>query len=159
MYPASSLQVILAFQPSNFQDALSPPGSITTFIRNDAATPVTILTWNTPLDSKAGVLGVFEIRNSEDSQIIPIDKVKLSRKLPATRQDLVEIEAGQTINQTVKLPVFNFEAGHEYDIQAQGVWHALWEKPLTEVTESHLLDFSEATRGEYWSNIVRVKFD
>lgn len=156
---ALSLQVTLASDVSNLQASSSLPVPITISIHNHAEAPVTLLTWNSPLDFQAGVLGVFEVCDTGNGQAIPIDTIKVSRKLPATPADLVEIPAGQAIDRTVKLPAFECEEGHEYSIRAQGIWHAVWEMPLTDVTEYHLADLTGATRGEFQSNFARVKFN
>lgn len=159
MDPALGLQVTLASQVSNLQASSSLPVPIIISIHNHAQAPVTLLTWNSPLDFQAGVLGVFEVCDTGNGQAIPIDTIKVSRKLPATSADLVEIPAGQAIDRTVKLPPFECEAGHEYSIQAQGIWHAVWEMPLTDVTESHLADLTGSTRGEFKSNVAHVKIN
>ncbi|CAI7586181.1 unnamed protein product [Penicillium pancosmium] len=142
MDPALSLQVTLASDVSNLQASSSFPVPITISIHNHAQAPVTLLTWNSPLDFQAGVLGVFEVCDTGNGQAIPIDTIKVSRKLPATPADLVEIPAGQAIDRTVKLPAFE-----------------LWEMPLTDVTESHLADLTGATRGEFQSNFARLKIN
>ncbi|KAJ5756849.1 hypothetical protein N7533_006392 [Penicillium manginii] len=157
MVPALSLQVTLASEVSNLQASSSLPVPISISIHNNASSSVTLLTWNSPLDFQAGVLGVFEVCDIENGKALPIDTIKVSRKLPATSADLVEIPAGQAIDRTVKLPSFECEEGHEYSIQALGIWHAVWEMPLTEVTESHLADLTGATRGEFKSNFAHVK--
>lgn len=156
MQAALGLQITLASQVTNLQTFLSFPVPISVSIRNTAETPVTLLTWNTPLDLQAGVLGVFEVYDTGNGQSIPIDTIKISRKLPATPEDLVEIPAGETVNRIVKIPEFQFEDGHEYSIRAQGIWHAIWEIPLTEVTTSQLSDLTGSTREEFQSNIALI---
>lgn len=159
MVTALSLQVTLASQVSNFQASSSLPIPIKISVQNHAQAPVTLLTWNSPLDPQAGVLGVFEVYDTGSGQGIPIDTIKVSRKLPATSEYLVEIPAGQAIDRTVKLPPFECEEGHEYSIRAQGIWHAVWEMPLTDVKGSHLADLTGATREEFQSNFAHVKIN
>lgn len=159
MYPNVSLQLTLASQVTNIQASAALAIPITISIRNPAEAPVTLLTWNSPLDSHAGVLGVFEIRDLGNGKTIEIDTIKVSRKLPATPDDLVEIPAGQTVERIVKLPSFQSEEGHEYSIRAQGVWHAIWDMPLTDVTASQLTNLTGAVRGEFQSNTALVKLN
>lgn len=159
MQAALGLQVTLASQITTLQASSPLAVPITISIHNPAEAPVTLLRWNTPLDSQAGVLGVFEVCDTENGQAIPIDTIKVSRKLPATSEDLVEILAGQTVDRTVKLPEIKFEEGHEYSIRAQGIWHAVWEMPLADVTASQLADLTGATRGEFQSNVALVKIE
>ncbi|OQE27697.1 hypothetical protein PENSTE_c004G02265 [Penicillium steckii] len=159
MASSLGLQVTLASNAINLQASTSLPVPITISVRNPAQAPVTLLTWNTPLDSRAGVLGVFEVCDTGNGQAIAIDTIKVSRKLPATSEDLVEIPGGQTVSRTVNIPAFPLEEGHEYTIRAQGIWHAIWEMPLTDVTTSQLTDLTGATRGEFQSNLATVKVD
>lgn len=159
MAASLGLQVTLASHAINLQASTSLPVPITISVRNPAQAPVTLLTWNTPLDSRAGVLGVFEVCDTGNGQAIAIDTIKVSRKLPATSEDLVEIPGGQTVSRTVNIPAFPLEEGHEYTIRAQGIWHAIWEMPLTDVTISQLAELTGATRREFQSNLATVKVD
>jgi hypothetical protein len=157
MQALSSLQVNLASRL--FATEALPPAvvPITVSIHNPAQSPVTVLKWMSPLDARAGVLGVFSVCDTGTGDPLPLDTIKISRKLPPSFDDLVEISGGQTLDFTVDLPGQHFEEGHEYSIYAAGTWHAIWDKPLSDLTVSELDNLGSANRGEFQSNIASIK--
>lgn len=149
------LQVTLASQaPSIEAQSIALP--ITVSVHNTADIPVTILRWNSPLDPQAGVLGIFEVSDSTDQRTLDIPNIMVSRKLPASEEDLIELRAHETLDVAVKLPVPGLEKGHQYCIRAQGIWHAVWPTDLSSVTPSQLKDNGDADRGEFSSNVLSV---
>jgi hypothetical protein len=153
-----SLQVTLAFQvPIMRAQTLALP--ITVSVQNTADFPVTILRWNTPLDPQAGVLGVFEVSDTTDQRTLDIPRIMVSRKLPASEEDLVEIRAHETLDVVVKLPVPGLESGHQYSVRAQGTWHAVWPTILSNVTPAQLKDNEGANGGEFCSNDSCVRIE
>lgn len=120
---------------------------------------MTFLKWGTPFDAHAAMSGVFEVRDTADGTVLPLDVLKMSRKLPASADELLEIAGGQSLDNIVELPGLNLQEGHDYSIITQGIWHALWNQPRVNVTASQLLDFSGANRGEFRSNVAFVKIE
>ena len=153
----SGLQVNLASQLLAIETLSPPVVPITVSIYNSAESPITVLKWNSPMDARAGVLGVFDVCDTESGEPIPLDIIKISRKLPPSLDDLVEICGGQTVHFTVDLPGVHFHKGHEYSIYAAGTWHAVWEQPLSDVTAFQLTDLGSANRGDFHSNVALVK--
>lgn len=154
-----SLQVTLTPQAPirEAQEAFALPIKIS--VHNAADSPVTILRWGTPLDPQAGVLGVFEICDTMDQRKLPVPTIMVSRKLPASEYDLVEIQARHTIDVTVNLPILGLKKGHEYCVRAQGTWHAVWPTELSNVTTSQLRDNEGAHRGDFLSNESSVSIE
>lgn len=109
------------------------------------------------MDLQAGVLGIFMVCDTGTGKTLRLAKVNMSRKLPASHEDLIEIAAGQTLENMIKFTGLPLEKNHEYSIRAEGIWHAVWEKPLAEVTAVHLEDLAEAKRGEFVSNNALFK--
>ncbi|CAI7622192.1 unnamed protein product [Penicillium palitans] len=142
-----SLQVTLAPQAPirETQQPFALPIKVS--VHNAADSPVTILRWGTPLDPQAGVLGVFEICDTMDQRKLPVPTIMVSRKLPASEDDLVEIQARHTVDVTVNLPILGLEKGHEYSVRAQ-----VWPTELSNVTTSQLRDNEGANRGAFLSN-------
>ncbi|KAJ5102434.1 hypothetical protein NUU61_004656 [Penicillium alfredii] len=147
----ASLSIMQTSQP------LAVPVQVS--IHNAAPSPVTVLRWGTPLDPRAGVLGVFGVCDTTNGQDLPMDTIKISRKLPASVEDLVEIPAQHTLNIVVNLPPLPLEPGHEYSVRAQGTWHAVWESPLADVNASQRQELGGAKRGAFQSNSVLVKME
>lgn len=149
-----SLDVVLSPLVLPFSQPTIP---IQVAIHNPSSTPVTVVHWNTPLDPHAGVLGVFQVRDATTDDVVPVDELKISRQLPPSADDLVEIPAGRSVEAVVNLPSGALVAGHEYMIQAKGIWHAVWETPREEVQGVRLEQFEDAKRGEFVSNEVSVR--
>lgn len=126
-------------------------------IYNPAEHPVTFLTWGTPMDSRAGLVGVFSVCDTKNGEALPMTTIKISRKLPASYEDLVEVSAGHTLEKTVYLPVLQIEKDHEYSIHAQGIWHAIWEKPVSDISVLNLENLADAKRGDFRSNSALLK--
>ncbi|KAJ5788791.1 uncharacterized protein N7518_005802 [Penicillium psychrosexuale] len=154
-----SLQVTVALQApiSEAQESFALPIKVS--VHNAADTPVTILRWGSPLDPQAGVLGVFQICDTTAQRKLPIPTIMVSRKLPASEDDLVEIQARHSLDVTVNLPILGLEKGHEYSVRAQGTWHAVWSTELSNVTTSQLRDNEGANRGDFLSNESSVNIE
>ncbi|KAJ5712406.1 hypothetical protein N7493_008874 [Penicillium malachiteum] len=135
-----------------------PPSPIilplTAFIQNENQYPITIVKWNTPLDPNAGSLGIFHICDTTSGETLAADTIEISRKLPASQDDLVQIDGGQTIQYQHDLTGWNFQKDHEYSIRAQGTWHSLWNCPLADVTASQTQTLTGDKRGQFRSEFV-----
>ncbi|KAE8154487.1 hypothetical protein BDV25DRAFT_135921 [Aspergillus avenaceus] len=153
-----ALQVLLASQLSSIERSSSGTSiSVNASIHNASNQPVTILKWNTPLDPKAAILGVFEVQDQTDGQAVPLDTIKFSRKLPPSADDLLEISPRSSVNTVVKLPPMALPSSHEFSVRAHGRWHAVWETPVSSVSDAKLEQLSDAKRGDFESNVVQFK--
>lgn len=156
MQPGLGLQVTLAPQvPANVGQSFAIPVEVS--IHNPAKHAVTFLIWGTPVDASAGPLGVFSVCDTENGEALPMTTIKISRKLPPSYEDLVEVPACQTLEKTVCLPSLQLEEGHEYSLHAQGIWHAIWDKPIAEISTADLENLADAERGEFRSNSALLK--
>ncbi|BCS25153.1 uncharacterized protein APUU_41597S [Aspergillus puulaauensis] len=144
--------------PPSIPASFTPPVavSIQLSVLNHAESPVTVLNWGSPLDPRANILGVFEIRDSDSDELVTIDTVKFTRKLPPPREDFVQIPTGGTIDTEVTLPRVPLVEGHRYTVQARGWWQAVWEKPLQDVPADDLEKLTGAKRGEFRSEAVPI---
>jgi hypothetical protein len=149
----SNLQVILSPVPPSATQPISLPINIA--IHNPATTPVTFLNWGTPFDPKANILGVFQINDTTTDHPITLDTIKFSRQLPPSRDDLVEIPAESSMERTITIPHVPLEEGHEYAVQAKGIWHGIWQCPRDQVTDSQLQQLDK--RGEFESERALFK--
>lgn len=159
MQPSLALQVTLASQLPTLRAHSSSTVPIKVSVQNTGSDPVTFLKWGTPFDAHAAVSGIFEVCDTADGTVLALDVVKMSRKLPASADDLIEIAAGQQLDNIVELPGLDLRKGRDYSIVVKGIWHALWKGPLVQVTPSQLSDFSGADRGEFRSNTGLVKVE
>ncbi|KAB8235775.1 hypothetical protein ETB97_012616 [Aspergillus alliaceus] len=159
MGAAVALQVLLAPQLVSIEQSPSQQAAISVkaSIENPSNVPVTMLKWGTPFDPKAGILGVFNVQDETDGQAVPLDTIKISRKLPPAADDLLEISPQSTVDTVVTLPPMPLMAEHNFSIRAQGRWHAVWESPVSDVDGAKLEQLSDAKRGDFESNTVQFQ--
>ncbi|KAJ5657287.1 uncharacterized protein N7484_000936 [Penicillium longicatenatum] len=153
----SSLELTLPtiLQNLNTQNPTSLPLQIS--IHNLTNTPITVLRWNTPFDPRASLLDLFEVRDTTTGRTLAADTIKISRKLPASVDDLVEIRAGETMTCDATITGLYFETGHEYSVRARGIWMAIWPRQLEDVTASQMQSLFGAESGGFESNVAVVE--
>ncbi|OJD25546.1 hypothetical protein ACJ73_03083 [Blastomyces percursus] len=156
---SANLSVTIGLPCTNSTLNPADPLELTASVHNNNPNQaVTLLKWNTPLDPQANVLGVFEIREAECGTPVESLIVKISRKLPPTQDDLVEIPANGVKVVQVTLRPMGFSVGHQYKISAKGRWQALWAGGLNDVTATDSVNMACATSGNFESNEVMVSF-
>ncbi|KAE8378669.1 hypothetical protein BDV26DRAFT_280941 [Aspergillus bertholletiae] len=123
-------------------------------VHNPSDAPITVLHWGTPLDPSANVLGLFELHDTTENQPVALPTIQVSRLMPPSVEDLVEIPAGSVIQEEVTLSPVPLTMGHEYSVKAKGIWHWVWEGRREDVTTEMLERLGDARRGEFSSNVV-----
>ncbi|EEH39929.1 hypothetical protein PAAG_02118 [Paracoccidioides lutzii Pb01] len=140
-------------------EATTDPIQLSVAIRNNIPNQaITLLKWNTPLDPQANVLGIFEVREAESGKLVTSLIVKISRKLPPTQDDLVEIPANGVKETQVTLKPMSLDHGAQYKVSAKGRWQAVWAGGVDDVTADQLAEFSCASLGDFESNTVVALF-
>lgn len=124
-------------------------------------TPFTILTWDTPLDPKALALGVFRMVDASSGSELLAMNMKLNRKLPPSRDQLIEIGPGKDYSTEVKFepPLAQLHKGKSYVIQAIGRWKGVWPVAASELNESDLNELGGGSRcltGDFQSDKVTL---
>lgn len=152
--PALEVRVAPPSIPASFTPPVAV--SIQLSVLNHAESTATVLNWGSPLDPRANILGVFEIRDSDSDELVTIDTVKFSRKLPPPREDFIQIPTGGAIDTEVTLPRIPLVEGHHYTVQAKGWWQAVWEQPLQDVPADDLEKLTGAKRGDFRSDAVPI---
>ncbi|KAL9637503.1 MAG: hypothetical protein Q9164_002150 [Protoblastenia rupestris] len=149
------LPVSLAPVPSSL--ATGEVLEIEVTVQNTAKHPVTILKWDTPLDLRAGILGIFEARNPQDGSVIEGDIIRFSRKLPPPEEDFVEIGSQDNSTARIKLPTHDLLPGVEYLMEAKGQWKAVWDRSRRDVSQQDLDHLTQASKGDFKTSPVKVK--
>ncbi|KAL4886029.1 hypothetical protein BJY04DRAFT_213568 [Aspergillus karnatakaensis] len=160
MSSSSTPNLQVRLQPPSIPPSFTPPLSLTihlTIHNPSTTTPTTLLNWGSPLDPKAGILGVFEVRDVETNEPVLLDEIKFGRKLPPAREDFVEIPAGGEVTAEVTIPRAPLEQGKRYTIRAKGWWQAVWESALGDVPEGDLDRLTGALRGDFESEQVPIE--
>jgi len=116
------------------------------------STALTLLTWDTPFDDKALLLGIFHIKDSTTGQEIPFPSLKVNRKLPPPRDAFLEIEPRNAITKEVVLsgPALQLEKGIDYEVQAKGKWKAVWHASVKDVGDENLKKMGGGTGVVSW---------
>lgn len=124
-------------------------------VRNLCNHPVTVLNWNSPLDPKAAVLGVFkvfELQAEESASEIAGSTIMFNR-LPPTEDDFVELESGQEKTLEHKLLPYKLLKGKKYRITAVGAWMKVLYKSKKEAfAHDGRPGVEDSIRGEFQSN-------
>ncbi|KAL9106349.1 MAG: hypothetical protein Q9227_008618 [Pyrenula ochraceoflavens] len=141
--------VISTLQPND-------PLELRVTVRNAATHGITLLKWNSPLDERAGKLGIFSARDIVDGTLLEGDVIMANRKLPPTREDLVCIEPGSEIEGQIKLLPLSFQKGRKYQVQGKWRWMSAWRGGLDNSLE--LVEKPEVTNSaECKTNVVEVE--
>jgi hypothetical protein len=140
----------------------SPPTIIATVTNLHDSTTVTLLTWDTPFDEKALLLGLFEIRDVEHGHTIPSPGLKLNRKLPPPKEAFLEIAPRHAIAKEIVLEGagVQLEKGSKYEVRAKGKWKAVWQASVADIGYGNLQKMGGGTgvvSFGFDSNTVSVK--
>ena len=113
----------------------SPPTLVATVTNMHESTTITLLKWDTPFDDQAMLLGLLEIKNTEDGSILPPAGIKLNRQLPPPEDAFIEIAPRNAIAKDIVLggPGARLRKGRKYEVQAKGSWKAVWLASVADV--------------------------
>lgn len=108
-------------------------------ILNENTRPVTLLTWDTPLDPSALSTGILQIVDASTGEIIPGPGLKLNRLLPPPRDALVTILPGSTVEKELELKApWLARKGRSVTVLAEGSWRAVWTKSAEDISDEEL---------------------
>lgn len=141
--------------PSLLQVTISPvnptlqPGDtleLSIVVHSSATHGITLLKWNSPLDERAGRLGIFSARDRDTGSILEGVVVMTNRLLPPKAEDVVHIEPQGKVEKHVIIPGLNFDKGKTYEVQGKWRWMSAWRGDLQNHLE--LLDKPEQASSE-----------
>lgn len=158
MNPASALQVSIS-QIHDDEASQNPETScqLKATVHNTADHVVTLLNWGTPLDPRANILGVFEVRDTTTDTPVEMVEVMFSRKLPPSSDELVEIAGHDSVTANVILDRAKPPAGKKYSIRAKGWLQTVWDMPKEDAISNHIKELSGGSSGEFVSNTIEVE--
>ncbi|RYC65389.1 hypothetical protein CHU98_g825 [Xylaria longipes] len=112
------------------QSPIAQPAISVSVMNTHSSIPVTILKWNSPLDSAALGLGLVHVIPAGSTQPIHIDAIKVSRLMPPTADSLVTLLPGESATNTIELrepivPKRVWDAGPA-KVKISGRWMAVW---------------------------------
>lgn len=117
------------------------PPKISLSVTNTHDKPLTILTWNTPLDPLALKLGLLSFTPDGASEPLEIPSIQIRRKMPPGSDSLVTIQPGETKEQELKLaepiiPLSKLEG--KVSITCEGRWMGAWQSEAKDISEGDL---------------------
>ncbi|KAI1456495.1 hypothetical protein F4805DRAFT_225913 [Annulohypoxylon moriforme] len=155
------------------------PAKLAISVTNAHDSPVTILSWNSPLDPLAlqlGVVSFFAVvpagsekeKQHDDgngggaSNPIHIPTIQIRRRMPPGPESLVTIGAGQTSEQEleVKGPLLETLRGRRVAVVCSGEWTSVWLSEADAVPKVSLENAGaseDALRGSFKSEAVEIE--
>ncbi|KAK4613381.1 hypothetical protein CLAFUW4_09262 [Fulvia fulva] len=115
-------------------------GAIRVIVENNHPSQVmTLLRWDTPLDISCFRTGTLRMVDAASGKIVQGPGIKIIRKLPPSREDIIEIRAKGNVEQEFELNESWMPTdGRSVSISARGSWRAAWPKTKAEVTTEDL---------------------
>lgn len=149
----------LTLELKELEPKTSPPTIVATVTNMHESTTITLLKWDTPFDDQAMLLGLFQIKNTEDGTILPPAGIKLNRQLPPPEDAFLEIAPRHAITKEIVLggPGARLRKGRKYEVQVKGSWKAVWQASVADVGYQNLQKMGGGTgvvSFEFESNAV-----
>ncbi|RDA83483.1 hypothetical protein CP532_7054 [Ophiocordyceps camponoti-leonardi (nom. inval.)] len=143
------------------QSSLSPP-TVRVTVTNKNPHPVTIVSYQSPLDNLALALGSLTITPTGSSQPVELPIIRAKRVWPPPEDSLIVVKAGSSAGQDIALeephvPVEKL--GGSADVVLRGRWMAVWPRARAEISKADIENASGTalSGGEYVSNTLKVK--
>lgn len=148
------------------QTSKSPLG-ITITVSNNSSKPVTILTWDSPLDNLALQLGILAITPVDTAKPLDIPTIKISRKLPPGEGSLVGLAPGESRENPILFNELLVPAdkinGKTISVGLKGRWRGVWFMARDELTQEAIeaLGTSEGgpVSGEFEADPIDIEMD
>ncbi|KAI1173024.1 hypothetical protein F4777DRAFT_481303 [Nemania sp. FL0916] len=154
--------VLSALKVSVQQTSSSPP-KLTIGVTNSHSSPVTVFTWDSPLDSLAVQLGLLSFTPEGEDKPVEIPTIQVRRLMPPGDDAYVTIEPGQTKEREVllKKPIVPLDQLQgKVKVVCQGRWRSVWamkkEDISAEALESAGAD-KDALKGNFESEPVDIE--
>ncbi|KAI1471042.1 uncharacterized protein F4812DRAFT_412560 [Daldinia caldariorum] len=155
---------------STSSSSSSSPPKLAIAVTNTYSSPVTILSWNSPLDPLALQLGLVSFSaaaqaGSDDDDYTPIQipTIQIRRKMPPETDALVTIGAGQTKEQVLELrdPIVPLDKLRgRVRVACAGEWMSVWLLEVDAVPKASLEKAGasdDAYRGPFQSEAVDME--
>ncbi|KAH8747166.1 hypothetical protein F5883DRAFT_584408 [Diaporthe sp. PMI_573] len=158
-------QILSQLHVSLSQASKSPP-TVSIKVTNNSPSPVTILSWESPLDQLALSLGLFRITPSGASEPLEIDRIMVSRKMPPSGDSLVSLAPGESRENQVVLKEILVPAeklkGKKSTVEVSGRWMGVWPKPRDELSSEAIEKGAHgggAVAGTFSSDSIDIEVD
>ncbi|KAH7311630.1 hypothetical protein B0I35DRAFT_481580 [Stachybotrys elegans] len=160
--PAMATDPISNLHLSLSQTSTSPP-TIQVAVTNKNDGPITVTTYDTPLDPLAAQLGLLSITPAGAAAPLELNTIYVRRQWPPPEDCFITIEPGKTATNdlVLKEPVIPLDTiGDKATVKLAGRWEAVWQatKEAVNVPARHdLATLSEVSSGDFASDSLEVK--
>ncbi|KAI1345456.1 hypothetical protein F5Y01DRAFT_57670 [Xylaria sp. FL0043] len=156
-------QVLSALKVSVRQESSSPP-KLTIGVTNTHSSPVTVFTWNSPLDPLAVQLGLLSFTPEGKDTPVDIPTIQVRRIMPPGDDAYVTIEPGQTEEREVLLkrpmvPLDQLQG--KVKVVCKGEWKSVWASKKEDISAEALKSGgadNAALKGIFESEPVEMEF-
>lgn len=159
-------QVLSQLHVSLSQASSKSPPAVSIKVTNNSPSPVTILSWESPLDPLALSLGLFSITPEGASEPMEIDRVMVSRKTPPGDDSLISLGPGESRENQVVLKEILVPAeklkGKKSKVEVKGRWMGVWPKPRGELSGDAIEKGAHgggAVAGTFASDSIEIEVD
>jgi hypothetical protein len=166
----SSAQMALQSGPSPIRDlklsveqvAGESPTTIKATVTNTGSGPITILTYDSPLDQAALQIGLLSITPTGANSPLDIAIVQIRRVWPPTQEQLMTLKPGESAENYVPFREFvvpSEDLGDKASVVLRGEWSAVWAKSKEEVSKESLDDprgSPDAFQGSFESDAIDI---
>ncbi|KAI3323952.1 hypothetical protein HD806DRAFT_78736 [Xylariaceae sp. AK1471] len=155
--------VISALKVSVRQASSSPP-KLTIGVANTHSSPVTVFTWNSPLDPLAVQLGLLSFTPEGKDTPIDIPTIQVRRIMPPGDDAFVTIAPGQTEEREVllKKPIVPLDQLQgKVKVVCKGEWKSVWVSKKEDISAESLKNAGsddDAVKGNFESEPVAMEF-
>ncbi|KAI2622614.1 hypothetical protein GGS21DRAFT_494403 [Xylaria nigripes] len=155
---------VLSALKVSVRQASTSPQKLAIGVTNNHSGPVTVFTWDSPLDPLALQLGLLTFTPEGADKPIDIPRIQVRRIVPPPDDSFVTIEPGQTKEQDVLLkrpliPLDQFQG--RIEVICKGQWRAVWASKKEDIPAESLENAqvdAAAFRGSFESESVVVDF-
>jgi hypothetical protein len=118
----------------------SPP-TLKATVKNNNNRPVSVLTYNSPLESLAIPLGFVQVTPEGAKEPLKLGDLQIRRMWPPRRDDITEIAAGRSASAELPfkpMAVPPEKMGKKNTVQIVGEWMAVYDVPKKDITDEML---------------------
>lgn len=137
----STMEAVLSKIIVSIRKSSSAPLKLTISVTNNHDRPLTLLTWNSPLDPSALQLGLLKFKQVGSGKLIEIPTIQVSRQMPPGRDSLITIEPRETKEQDIELkePIIPLDQiKGDVEVSCHGRWMSLWKTKADEISQEFL---------------------
>lgn len=131
-------------------------------VTNTGDKPLSVLTWNSPLDPIALKLGLVELLPAGSSEPVQMNTIQVRRKMPPGSDSVVTLRAGEKRENVLELgePVVPADklAG-KMTVRCKGAWMGVWGADEFEAEALEKIGSAEEPRfGDFEAELASVEF-